>query len=60
MRQANASMRRIGTELIEQRRAAVLAEKASTLSEKSGSIEGDRTVFDRDLLSVLGESRLSS
>ena len=53
MQQANATMRRIGTELIEQRRAAVAAESEQA-PEKASAIEGDKTVFDRDLLSVLG------
>ena len=56
MRQATASTRKIGTELIEQRRAAIAAENPS---EKEGAIEGDKTTLDRDLLSVLSESPLS-
>ena len=55
MKQATASTRKIGQELIEQRRAAIAAEK---LSEKKGAIEGDKTVLDRDLLSVLSEHYL--
>ncbi len=48
-------MRKIGTELIEQRREPVLAEteKIAHASEKPDAIEGDRTVLGRDLLSVL-------
>lgn len=55
MRQATATMRKIGTELIEQRREPVLAEteKVAHASEKADAIEGDRTVLGRDLLSVL-------
>ncbi len=47
-------MRKIGTELIEQRREPVLAEteKVANASEKPDAIEGDRTVLGRDLLSV--------
>ncbi|KAI0676480.1 cytochrome P450 [Trametes maxima] len=54
MRQATATMRKIGTELIEQRRETVLAdmEKLACV-EKSEFIEGDKTVIGRDLLSVL-------
>lgn len=55
MRQAMASMRKIGSELIEQRREPVLAEteKVAHASEKADAIEGDRTLLGRDLLSVL-------
>ena len=52
-KQANAQTRKIGLELIEQRRAAIAAENAS---EKEGVIEGDKTGLDRDLLSVLSKS----
>ena len=61
MQQANATMRRIGTELIEQRRAVVAAEiseKADNVKVKekdANAIEGDKTTLDRDLLSVLSE-----
>ncbi|EJF57948.1 cytochrome P450 [Dichomitus squalens LYAD-421 SS1] len=58
MQHAQATMRKIGTELIEQRRAAVAAESEKT-SEKRSAIEGDKTVFDRDLLSVLVRSNIS-
>ncbi len=52
-------MRRIGMDLIEKRRHGVL--ETTSMSEKAGAIEGDKTVLDRDLLSVLSEclSRLS-
>ena len=53
MQQAQATMRKIGMELIEQRRAAVAAESEQA-PEEASAIEGDKTVFDRDLLSVLG------
>ena len=43
-------------ELIEQRRAAILGEKEGSSSEKPSAIEGDKTIHDRDLLSVLSES----
>ncbi|KAI0720686.1 cytochrome P450 [Cerioporus squamosus] len=61
MQEANATMRRIGMELIEQRRAGVSekAEHPTSLSEKTGVIEGDKTVLDRDLLSVLIRSNIS-
>ncbi|OJT07496.1 hypothetical protein TRAPUB_1681 [Trametes pubescens] len=61
MRQATASMRKIGTELIEQRREPVLAEteKVAHASEKPDAIEGDRTVLGRDLLSVLIRSNVA-
>ncbi|KAI0716494.1 cytochrome P450 [Earliella scabrosa] len=49
MQQANATMRRIGTELIEQRRA----------EKDANAIEGDKTALDRDLLSVLIRSNIS-
>ena len=52
-KQANAQTRKIGLELIEQRRAAIAAENSS---EKEGVIEGDKTGLDRDLLSVLSKS----
>ena len=51
MQQAQATMRKIGMELIE-RRASIGSEEKST--EKTSAIEGDKTIFDRDLLSVLG------
>ena len=58
MQQAQATMRKIGMELIEQRRAAVAAELERAAEKSSASaIEGDKTAFDRDLLSVLGTSR---
>ena len=50
MRQATALTRKIGLELIEQRRAAVESEKSS---EKHEAVEGDKGNLDRDLLSVL-------
>ena len=52
MRQATATMRKIGLELIEQRRETVLSE-TEKVAEKTTSIEGDKTVLGRDLLSVL-------
>ena len=52
MQQAQATMRKIGMELIE-RRTSVAADSEKT-AEKTSVIEGDKTVFDRDLLSVLG------
>ena len=57
MQEANATMRRIGMELIEQRRVGVSekADSPSSASEKADMIEGDKTVLDRDLLSVLSE-----
>ncbi|RPD61233.1 cytochrome P450 [Lentinus tigrinus ALCF2SS1-6] len=61
MQEANATMRRIGMELIEQRRAGVSekVERSGSESEKAGAIEGDKTVLDRDLLSVLIRSNIS-
>ncbi|KAI0739010.1 cytochrome P450 [Daedaleopsis nitida] len=60
MQQANATMRRIGTELIEQRRTALVAEQsAAATSEKASAIEGDKTTMDRDLLSVLIRSNIA-
>lgn len=53
MQQAQATMRKIGMELIERRTSAVA--EAEKTGEKTTAIEGDKTVFDRDLLSVLGE-----
>ncbi|KAI0356106.1 cytochrome P450 [Trametes cingulata] len=55
MRHATATMRKIGTELIEQRREPVLAktQEVAQASEKQRCIEGDKTVLGRDLLSVL-------
>ncbi|KAI0366817.1 cytochrome P450 [Pilatotrama ljubarskyi] len=55
MRQATATMRKIGMELIEQRREPVLAktQEMAHESEKRSCIEGDKTVLGRDLLSVL-------
>ena len=55
MRQATATMRKIGLELIEQRRETVLSE-TEKVAEKTTSIEGDKTVLGRDLLSVLSAS----
>lgn len=56
MQQATATMHRIGSELIEQRRAVVAAETSVVpVSEKSSAIEGDKTRYDRDLLSVLSK-----
>ena len=52
MQQAQATMRKIGMELIE-RRTSVAADSEKA-AEKTSVIEGDKTVFDRDLLSVLG------
>ena len=52
MQQAQATMRKIGMELIERRTSAVA--EAEKTGEKTTAIEGDKTVFDRDLLSVLG------
>ncbi|RPD61232.1 cytochrome P450 [Lentinus tigrinus ALCF2SS1-6] len=59
--EANATMRRIGMELIEQRRAGVSekAEQPASESEKAGAIEGDKTMLDRDLRSVLIRSNIS-
>ncbi|KAH9855328.1 cytochrome P450 [Lenzites betulinus] len=61
MRQAMATMRKIGTELIEQRRDHVLAEieKAAHTTEKADAIEGDKSVLGRDLLSVLIRSNVA-
>ncbi|RPD75520.1 cytochrome P450 [Lentinus tigrinus ALCF2SS1-7] len=61
MQEANATMRRIGMELIEQRRAGVSekVERSGSESEKMGAIDGDKTVLDRDLLSVLIRSNIS-
>ncbi|KAI0763115.1 cytochrome P450 [Trametes elegans] len=61
MRQATATMRKIGMELIEQRRDPVLAEteKADNASAKPDIIEGDKTVVGRDLLSVLIRSNVA-
>ena len=53
MQQAQATMRKIGMELIERR--ASVAPAAEKTTEKTTAIEGDKTVFDRDLLSVLGQ-----
>ncbi|KAI0642657.1 cytochrome P450 [Trametes meyenii] len=54
MRQATATMRKIGTELIEQRRDSILADtEKAACAEKSSFIEGDKTIIGRDLLSVL-------
>ncbi|KAM5533414.1 hypothetical protein V8D89_012964 [Ganoderma adspersum] len=57
MQQAQATMRKIGMELIERRTS--LAADAEKTSEKTSVIEGDKTVFDRDLLSVLVCSNIS-
>ncbi|KAH9941609.1 cytochrome P450 [Epithele typhae] len=54
--QATEVTRKIGLELIEQRRSAIAAEE---LSEKADAIEGDKTALDRDLLSVLIRSNIS-
>ncbi|TFK88470.1 cytochrome P450, partial [Polyporus arcularius HHB13444] len=54
MKEANATMRRIGMDLIEKQRHGV-----SAMSEKGAAIEGDKTVLDRDLLSVLIRSNIS-
>ena len=54
MNQARATMRRIGLELIEERRSEVIAEM-QTAGGKNG-IDGDQTVLGRDLLSVLSKS----
>ncbi|KAH9899345.1 cytochrome P450 [Cubamyces lactineus] len=58
MRQATATMRKIGLELIEQRRETVLSE-TEKVAEKTASIEGDKTVLGRDLLSVLIRSNVA-
>ena len=54
MNQARETTRRIGLELIEQKRSEVIAEM-QTAAGKNG-IEGDKTVLGRDLLSVLSMS----
>ncbi|KAL7277334.1 hypothetical protein ACG7TL_009192 [Trametes sanguinea] len=61
MRQAMATMRKIGMELIEQRREPVLAatEQLVADAEKADNIEGDRSGLGRDLLSVLSASSSS-
>ena len=62
MNQAQATMRRIGLELIDERRDSVLAELNGTgadadskMTKDVGSnvIDGDKTILGRDLLSVL-------
>ncbi|THH06763.1 hypothetical protein EW146_g9513, partial [Bondarzewia mesenterica] len=72
MRDAHATMRRIGMQLVQERRALVEAELASLSSASTDShdgndrgneaerIEGDRTVLGRDILSVLIRSNVSS
>jgi hypothetical protein len=49
-------MRRIGLELIEERRSEVIAEMQAA-GGKNG-IDGDQTVLGRDLLSVLSKLSL--
>jgi len=58
MNQARETTRRIGLELIEQKRSEVIAEM-QTADGKNG-IEGDKTVLGRDLLSVLIRSSLAT
>lgn len=58
MAAAQATMRRIGTQLIDARKADVAAELAASKSAGSG-IDGDSTVLGRDLLSVLIRSSLA-
>ncbi|KZP19241.1 cytochrome P450 [Athelia psychrophila] len=53
MADAQSTMRRIGTHLIDTRKAALA-------SSKSTAIDGDSTVLGRDLLSVLIRSNLAS
>ncbi|OSD01474.1 cytochrome P450 [Trametes coccinea BRFM310] len=61
MRQAMATMRKIGMELIQQRREPVLAatEQLVADAEKADNIEGDRSGLGRDLLSVLIRSNVA-
>lgn len=57
MAEANATMRRIGTQLIEQKRTELASEKSSgSMGSTEIEIEGDKTTLGRDLLSVLSKS----
>ncbi|KAH9933274.1 cytochrome P450 [Amylocystis lapponica] len=69
MKEAQATMRRIGLSLIEERKAAVAAETTATHGQKGDLsfvdhypdvIEGNKKVLGRDLLSVLVRSNISS
>ncbi|OBZ71108.1 hypothetical protein A0H81_08616 [Grifola frondosa] len=68
MKEARATMRRIGLELIEQRSAVLTNEQAvlsdsqmmSPINSLSDIIEGDKTVVGRDLLGILIRSNSAS
>ncbi|KAF9463000.1 cytochrome P450 [Collybia nuda] len=55
MADANATMRRIGIQLIDQKRNDIASEKSTT-----SDIDGDKTTLGRDLLSVLIRSNNAS
>jgi len=57
MTQARATMRRIGLELIEERRSEAIAEMRAAAA---GDVDGDRSVLGKDLLSVLIRSSLTT
>ncbi|KII86568.1 hypothetical protein PLICRDRAFT_113427 [Plicaturopsis crispa FD-325 SS-3] len=57
MNKAQATMHRIGLQLIDERGKEVAAEKAAS---SPGHIDGDRTLEGRDLLTVLIRSNLAS
>ncbi|KAJ7246417.1 cytochrome P450 [Mycena rebaudengoi] len=60
LKNAAATMRRIGLELIEERSRAVIEEHEQVLAGKGGEIDGDKTILGRDILSVLIRSNAAS
>ncbi|KAL6300090.1 cytochrome P450 [Sparassis latifolia] len=60
MKQAHATMRRIGLSLIEERRASITADPVSQLVGGTDDLDDDMPLSGQDLLSILIRSNLSS